>query len=179
MISGYYLGEVLRLILLDLHSKDLFFKNQDISKLKEAFVMDASFPSRIAQDPFENLSEVQDLFLTELGIQTTSPERKVIRRLAELIGNRSARLSVCGIAAICTKRGYKTAHCAADGSVYSYYPHFKENAARGLRDIFGWETEEDPIVIVPAEDGSGAGAAIIAALTQARLKKGLSVGVKK
>lgn len=179
MISGYYLGELLRLILLDLVSRGLFFKNQDISKLKEVFIMDASHPSRIAQDPFENLSEVQDLFQTELGIQTTSPERKVIRRLAELLGNRSARLSICGIAAICTKRGYKTGHCAADGSVYNLYPYFKENAARGLRDVFGWETEEDPIVIVPAEDGSGAGAAIIAALTQARLKKGLSVGVKK
>lgn len=179
MISGYYLGEVLRLILLELaEEKGLIFKGQDLTKLKEAYVMDASYPSRVEQDPFENLSDVQDLFQENLNIETTSPERKIIRRLAELIGERSARLSVCGIAAICKKRGYKTAHCAADGSVYEKYPGFKERAAKGLRDIFGWaDDEEDPIVIVPAEDGSGVGAAVIAALTERRLKDGLSVGV--
>lgn len=180
MISGYYLGEVLRLILVEwADEKKLLFKNQDLSKLHQPFIMDTSFPARIEEDPFENLSDVSDLFAQHLGIQTTVPERKVIRRVAELIGERSARLSVCGIAAICRKRGYKTAHCAADGSVYQKYPGFKERAAKGLRDIFGWaDDEEDPIVIVPAEDGSGVGAAVIAALTENRLKSNKSVGVK-
>lgn len=180
MISGYYLGEVLRLILLDLSdNKKLIFQNQDLTKLHTAYVMDTSFPAKIEEDPFENLSDVQDLFASALGIQTTVAERKVIRRFAELIGERSARLSVCGIAAICQKRDYKTAHCAADGSVYQKYPGFKERAAKGLRDIFGWaDDQEDPIIIVPAEDGSGVGAAVIAALTEKRLKDGKSVGVK-
>lgn len=180
MISGYYLGEVLRLILLDLTlEKKLIFKNQDLSKLQTSFILDTSFPAKIEEDPFENLSDVADLFQNQLGIQTTSAERKIIRVLAEKIGERSSRLSICGIAAICKKRGYKSAHCAADGSVYNKYPGFKERAAQGLRDIFKWESKEDPIVIVPAEDGSGAGAAIIAALTQKRLKEGKSVGIKK
>lgn len=180
MISGYYLGEVLRLILLDLaDNKKLIFQGQELTKLHEAYVMDTSFPARIEEDPFENLSDVQDLFADVLGIKTTVAERKVIRRFAELIGERSARLSVCGIAAICKKRGYETAHCAADGSVYEKYPGFKERAAKGLRDIFGWaDDQEDPIIIVPAEDGSGVGAAVIAALTEKRLKDGKSVGVK-
>lgn len=179
MISGYYLGEVLRLMLIELTDKGLIFHGQDVSKLREPFVMDTSFPSRVEEDPFENLSDVQELFQTSLDIQTTTPERKIIRKLAELIGERSARLSICGIAAICKKRGYKTAHCAADGSVYQKYPGFKERAAKGLRDIFGWADDEvDPIIIVPAEDGSGVGAAVIAALTEKRLKNGKSVGVK-
>lgn len=178
MISGYYLGEVLRLILVDLsQEKKLFFQDQDTTKLMEPFIMDTSFPAKIEEDPFENLSDVQELFQSVLGIQVTLPERKVIRRLAELIGERSARLSVCGIAAICKKRGYKTAHAAADGSVYNKYPGFKERAAKALRDIFEWESEEDPITIIPAEDGSGVGAAVIAALTEKRLASGLSVGV--
>lgn len=182
MIAGYYLGEVLRLVLLELaEEKELIFKNQDLSKLHEAYVMDTSFPAKIEEDPFENLSDVQELFESQLNIQTTAPERKIIRRLAELIGNRAARLSVCGIAAICKKRGYTQANCAADGSVYNMYPGFKERAAQGLRDIFEWDSSvtKDPIVIVHAEDGSGAGAAIIAALTKKRLSKGLSVGIKK
>ena len=179
MISGYYLGEVLRLILLDLaKEKKLIFKGQDLSKLETEFILDTSFPSRIEEDPFENLSDTAELFQKELGIQTTSPERKIIRRLAELIGERSARLFVCGIAAICKKRGYKTAHCAADGSVYNKYPGVKERTAKALRDIFEWETKEDLITIVHAEDGSGVGAAVIAALTEKRLEQGLSVGIQ-
>ncbi|EER35675.1 hexokinase [Candida tropicalis MYA-3404] len=179
MNSGYYLGELLRLILLELaDEKKLIFKGQNIDKLRKPYVMDTSFPSRIELDPFENLSDVADIFQDELGIQTTEPERKIIRRLSELIGERSARLSVCGIAAICQKRGYETAHIAADGSVFNRYPGFKERAAKALRDIYQWPaTQKDPIVIVAAEDGSGVGAAIIAALTEKRLKEGKSVGV--
>lgn len=180
MISGYYLGEVLRLILIDLtKEKKLIFKDQDLSKLEKEFILDTSIPSRIEEDPFENLSDTQELFQSVLGIQTTPAERKIIRRLAELIGERSARLFVCGIAAICKKRGYKSAHCATDGSVYNKYPGVKERTAKALRDIFDWETEEDLITIVHAEDGSGVGAAIIAALTQKRLKQGLSVGIEE
>lgn len=180
MISGYYLGEVLRLILIDFaENKKLFFKDQDLTILKQPFVMDTSFPAKIEGDPFENLSDVQELFASILNIQISLPERKVVRRITELIGQRSSRLSICGIAAICKKRGYTKAHCAADGSVYNKYPGFQQRAAKGLRDIFDWAPDqEDPIIIIPAEDGSGVGAAIIAALTEKRIAKGLSVGMK-
>lgn len=137
MNSGYYLGELLRLVLLDLtEERHLIFKGQNLDKLNEPYILDTSFPAKIEEDPFENLEDVAELFQAQLGIQTTVAERKVIRRIAELIGERSARLSVCGIAAICKKRGYKTAHCAADGSVYQKYPEFKTRAAKSLRDIF-------------------------------------------
>ncbi|CAM9022604.1 unnamed protein product [Wickerhamomyces anomalus] len=180
MISGYYLGELVRLILLDLYNDKHIFKNQDVSLLSKPFIFDTSAPAKIEEDPSDELKDTQELFKETLGVETTLDERKLIRRLAELIGNRASRLSVCGIAAICKKRNFTTAHCAADGSVYNRYPGFKERAAQGLRDIFDWDLEpkDYPIVIVPAEDGSGAGAAIIAALTEKRLASGKSVGVK-
>ncbi|CDF89726.1 ZYBA0S05-00276g1_1 [Zygosaccharomyces bailii CLIB 213] len=180
MSSGYYLGEIVRLTLLDLHDQGFIFKDQDITKLKEPYIMDTTYPSKVEDDPFENLEDTFDLFQKDLGISTTVPERKLIRRLCELIGTRSARLSVCGIAAICQKRGYETAHIAADGSVFNKYPGFKERAAHALNDIYGWGIDDPakhPIIIVPAEDGSGAGAAVIAALTMNRLREGKSVGV--
>lgn len=107
MSSGYYLGELLRLALLDLYNQGLIFKGQDVQKLKEAYIMDTSYPSRIEDDPFENLEDTDELFQADLGIQTTVQERKLIRRLCELIGTRSARLSVCGIAAICQREATK------------------------------------------------------------------------
>lgn len=181
MTSGYYLGELLRLAMLDLNEQGFILKDQDLTKLKKPYIMDTSYPARIEEDPFENLENTQELLQKDLGLETTVQERKIIRRICEAIGTRAARLSVCGIAAICQKRGYESGHIAADGSVWQRYPNFKEKAHQALKDIYGW-TETDPkkypIIIVDAEDGSGAGAAVIAALTEQRLSAGLSVGMK-
>lgn len=107
----------------------------------------------------------------------------MIRRLAELIGTRAARLTACGIAAICTKQGWKTAKVGADGSVFNKYPHFPTRQAEALKEISGWEDNfggghGDPIEVIAAEDGSGVGAAIIAALTINRVKEGNLAGIR-
>lgn len=86
------------------------------------------------------------------------------------------------MAAIATKKGYKTCHVGADGSVFNKYPHFKARGAQALREILDWPektdpTEEDPIEILAAEDGSGVGAALIAALTLKRVQEGNLSGI--
>ncbi|ANB14971.1 hexokinase 2 [Sugiyamaella lignohabitans] len=181
MIAGYYLGEILRLTLADLHKQGFVFEKQDITKLDEPYTLDTSFLSRIEEDPWENLSDVELLFQEELDLRTTEPERKLIRRLAELIGTRAARLSACGVAAICKKTGMTECHVGADGSVVNKYPLFKERGAQALKEILDWDIanpDDYPVKVTPAEDGSGVGAAIIAALTAARVEKNLSVGLK-
>src|ERR1700739_1402233 len=94
------------------------------------------------RDPFENFSETQDLLLKHLDIKANRSELELIRRLAELIGTRAARLSACGIAAICKKKGYKTCHVGADGSVFNKYPHFKARGAEALREILDWPAKK-------------------------------------
>ena len=180
MIAGLYLGEIFRLVLVDLHTnKTLLFENQDISALKKPYTLDASFLSFIEEDPFENLQETHDMFEKQLGLKATKPELELCRRLAELIGTRAARLSACGVAAICKKKGYESCHVGADGSVFNKYPHFKQRGAQALREILGWEKgKRDPVVMSSAEDGSGVGAALIAALTIKRIQEGIKVGVK-
>lgn len=132
------------------------------------------------RDPFENLQETHDLFRDKLSLNLTKPELELCRRLAELIGTRSARLSSCGVAAICKKKGYKSCHVGADGSVFNKYPHFKARGAVALREILGWpdDLKKDPVDIRSAEDGSGVGAALIAALTLKRAREGKLAGIK-
>lgn len=138
MIAGLYLGELFRLVLVDLHEQPHvnIFEGQDISALKKPYSLDASFLSDIENDPFENLQETHDNFLNKLKIETTKPELELIRRLTELIGTRSARLSACGVAAICKKKGIKQCHVGADGSVFNKYPHFKVSCPSGLSALF-------------------------------------------
>lgn len=129
------------------------------------------------------MSETETLFQSKLDISATRPERELIRRLAELIGTRAARLSACGVAAIAKKKDYKTCHVGADGSVFNKYPHFKARGAQALSEILDWpakknKKDEDPIEILAAEDGSGVGAALIAALTLKRVAKGNLAGIE-
>ena len=136
------------------------------------------------RDPFENLSETHDVFQNQLGIKCTKPELELCRRLAELIGTRAARLSACGVAAICKKKSIQSCHVGADGSVFNKYPHFKARGAQALREILDWgekkggRNAKDPVEILPAEDGSGVGAALIAALTIKRIQEGQLAGIK-
>ena len=181
MIAGLYLGELFRLVLVDLHDNKSckFFQGQDISKLRKAYTLDSSFLSLIEEDPFENLSDTGHLFKNELGITANKPELELCRRLAELIGTRAARLSACGVAAICKKKDIKTCHVGADGSVFNKYPHFKARGAVALREILDWrQDEKDLVSILAAEDGSGVGAALIAALTIKRVKEGNLAGIR-
>ncbi|CRK36932.1 hypothetical protein BN1708_016558, partial [Verticillium longisporum] len=124
---------------------------------RKAYSLDSSFLSAIEEDPFENLSETQDLFAAKLNLNLNRAELEFVRRLAELVGTRAARLSACGVAAICKKKNYETCHVGADGSVFNKYPHFKERGALALREILDWPekknpTDEDPIEILAAED---------------------------
>ncbi|KAJ5894473.1 Hexokinase [Penicillium taxi] len=181
MTAGLYLGEIFRLALLDLHDSNpgLIFGKQDISKLRKSYLLDASFLAAIEEDPFENLSETADLLEKELGICATLAELEMIRRLAELIGTRAARISACGIAAICKKKQMQTCHVGADGSVFTKYPHFKVRGAQALREILDWAPQDkDKVEILAAEDGSGVGAALIAALTLKRVKAGNLAGIR-
>lgn len=59
--------------------------------------------------------------------------------------------------------------------------------AQALKEILDWETGRngkplgkgnDPIEIMPAEDGSGVGAALIAALTLKRVQQGNHAGIR-
>lgn len=176
MIAGLYLGEIARQVLLDYFNQGILFKGQSFDKLKEPYSLETAVLSEIELDANENLIDTQDLFSKQFGLECDFPTLTLIRRLAELVGTRSARLSAAGVAAICKKKGIKSCHVGADGSVYAKYPHFRERGAEALRDIFG--EQGDNIKILPAEDGSGVGAALISAVVKRLHKEGKLVSSK-
>ena len=173
MIAGLYLGEIARQVLVDYHKRGILFQGQKIDKILEPYSIETATLSDIETDPNENLIDTQDIFEKLFGLSTTFPELVFIRRLAELIGTRSARLSAAGVAAICKKKNITACHVGADGSVYAKYPHFRDRGIQALRDIFG--PDGDNIKILPAEDGSGVGAALISAVVLRLQKEGKQV----
>lgn len=181
MTAGLYLGEIFRLALLDIvdNKPGLIFRDQDTSNLRKPYLLDSAVLAAIEEDPYENLEDTEELIERHLGIKPTPSELEMIRRLAELIGTRAARLSACGVAAICKKKNIDSCHVGADGSVFTKYPHFKARGAQALREILDWPTgAKDKVSIQAAEDGSGVGAALIAALTLKRAKLGNLAGIR-
>lgn len=174
MIAGLYLGEVFRLVLCDMIEEGVLFHGQNAYKLEKPFCFDTALCSLIEADTTDDLLTVIGLFSHFYSLETTIEERQFFKRLAVAIGTRAARLSACGIAAVCSKMGYlDEGGCgvATDGSLYNKYPKFPERIQEALVDIFG---EKGRLIhTYHAEDGSGVGAAIIAAMSQERKAKGL------
>jgi len=173
LISGRYLGEVLRLVICELIDEGVLFLGQNTYKLENPYVFDTAFLSLMESDPTDELLMIIGIFSHFFAVETTLAERQFFRALAKLIGRRAARLSACGIASIVAKMGYLDEGCSvgADGSLYNKYPGFAERIHEGLVDIFGEKGRN--IVTHHAEDGSGVGSAIIAAMTKARKDAGL------
>ncbi|PAV18262.1 hexokinase [Pyrrhoderma noxium] len=177
LISGRYLGEILRLVICDLIQKGVLFLGQNTYKLEIPYCFDTAFLSLMESDPTDELLMIIGIFTHFFALETTLAERQFFRALARLVGRRAARLSACGIAAIVTKKGYLEEGCmvGADGSLYNKYPGFADRVHEGLVDIFGDKGRN--IVTHHAEDGSGVGSAIIAAMTKQRKDAGLFLHV--
>ncbi|KAJ5560694.1 Hexokinase [Penicillium frequentans] len=165
MVSGLYIGEMLRLILVTLHEQGKLFKGLDITRLRHENSLEASFLSVAELDFSEDLGDMREEFTESLSLSPDLNDLKVCRYLIGLVATRAARLYACGIAAICKKKNMKRCHIGVNGSAFNKYSAFKGRAAQGLRDIFDWPPDElDWIALNPSEDGSGVGAALAAAL---------------
>jgi len=162
MVSGMYLGEIVRYVLLDLQENGHLFSSvstSEMSKLyeKESFL--SKFVSKSLGDHSNNLDHVRSC-LEEIGILTSSlKDRKIVQRACLTIITRAARLSAAAIGGVLSKIDrLHNVTVAIDGSVYEFVPGFKENMQKTLKELY----PESSIELVLSKDGSGIGSAIIA-----------------
>lgn len=172
-VSGMYLGEILRNILVDLHSRGLIFSqygsyDQLPHRLKTPLDLSSEVLSHIEIDDSHDLSETELSLLQSLRLPTNVSERKAIRKLVRAISRRSAYLSAVPIAAILTKTGalnkryHGEVEIGCDGSVVEYYPGFRSMIRHALAlSPIGSEGERKVHLRI-AKDGSGVGAALCA-----------------
>ncbi|KAJ3140373.1 hexokinase A [Physocladia obscura] len=166
LISGMYLGEIVRFVLVDLVKTGEIFSAGASPELKMPHSFETAFMSRIERDHTLDLSDTRTVLENMLKIsRTTLADRRLVKSLCELVGKRSARLSAAGIAAVVTKMN-KLDGCTVgiDGSLFELYPHYSNRMRDALREILGLSAEY--IVLEQARDGSGQGAALIAALAE-------------
>lgn len=98
--------------------------------------------------------------LRQLNCRDTMEDVTVVRAICSAVSTRAAKLVTAGLAAVIKKMGRKTLTIGVDGSLYKYHPRFHP-----LMDTFTRElVPEARVKYMLSEDGSGKGAALIAAV---------------
>jgi len=165
MVSGMYIGELARLVIKGLIGKKAIFNGTSSPGLEKAYNFRTEYVSEAASDRSHNLGKMKSR-LKSLGIpNSTLEDRRTVKSVCEMVSARAARVSGAAVAAVITKMDptlSKMHTVAVDGSVYEKLPRFSKNIAKALQEIFGRKAGR--IRLVLTKDGSGKGAAIIAAV---------------
>ncbi len=168
MISGRYLGELVRLAVVHLESRGDAFSGWTASgsAFGLEFGITAEHISDIVHDESPELVGV-GMLLRRLGIAACiTDERRLLKNACQLIANRSARLVAMGIAATALFMDPELGSehvVAVDGSLFRGYPGYQTEVRTGLRELLG-ESRSDRVLVTYLRDASGVGAAIIAAV---------------
>ncbi|KAL0083978.1 hexokinase-domain-containing protein [Phycomyces blakesleeanus] len=173
MISGMYLGEIVRNVLVDMIDRELLFSpkgtfNPNVwsKEISTMWAFETSFMSKIEEDDTENLSQTKEVLDTSLNLSNVSVvECRIVKKVSELVGKRAARLAATAIAGIVSHCGIpdEGVDIGIDGSLFEFYPSFKTRMYEALQELFPEHSDiRTKIRLGLAKDGSGVGAALTA-----------------
>ncbi|KAF9971984.1 glucokinase [Actinomortierella ambigua] len=101
MISGMYLGEIVRNILLHLIDQRLLFDGKSSPMLNQQWGFTSETMSAIEEDKSPNLVPTGQILESMLGMGLhTLADREIVQRVCHLVGQRAARLSAMATAAV-------------------------------------------------------------------------------
>ncbi|KAG4068563.1 hypothetical protein HA402_004904 [Bradysia odoriphaga] len=161
MISGMYMGELARLAIYRFTKDGLLFNGVDSELLRTRGQFFTKYVSEIESDKpgnYTNCMQVMD----ELGLQNvTEQDCANVRYICECVSSRAAHLVSAGIAALINKMDEPSVTVGVDGSVYRFHPKFHDLMMKRIRQFVKPEISFD---LMLSEDGSGRGAALVAAV---------------
>lgn len=168
MVSGRYLGELVRLILLDLHQRDLLFRCENLSR----FIDKGALPTEELGLVLAHAERNGFLNNVKLGdkwgcLQITEADYAVLRQVCRDVRDRSARLAAAAFAGVLLRIDPQLDRrhlIAVDGSLYEKLPGYAVALKKALGELLGENKEKVSLRLT--KDGSGIGAAIAAATSQ-------------
>ncbi|KAG8507413.1 Hexokinase-1 [Galemys pyrenaicus] len=127
MISGMYLGEIVRNILIDFTKKGFLFRGQISESLKTWGIFQTKYLSQIESDRLA-LLQVRAI-LQQLGLDSTCDDSILVKTVCGVVSRRAAQLCGAGMAAVVDKirenRGLDRLNVTVgvDGTLYKLHPH--------------------------------------------------------
>jgi hexokinase len=161
MISGMYMGELVRLAIVKLASDHLLFDGYISEKFKIRETFKTKYISEI-EEQNENVFHATRDILAEMDIDNpTDDDCIIVRYCCELISKRAAQLVSSALAVLLLRIGDEHVTIGVDGSVYRFHPHFHSLMTETIKQLIPSNYE---FQFVLSEDGSGRGAALVAAV---------------
>nr|CAD7452535.1 unnamed protein product [Timema tahoe] len=161
MISGMYMGELVRLVLVKFTKSNLLFGGKGSDMLFERGTFFTKFVSEIESDKRGTFTGCRQV-LDELGLSHATDQDCVnVRYVCECVSRRAAHLVSAGVATLINKMGQLSVTVGVDGSVYRFHPYFHDLMVEKISELVTPGIKFD---LMLSEDGSGRGAALVAAV---------------
>jgi hexokinase len=166
MVSGMYLGEIVRTIVLNLMLREIL-SPRVFGCFSQRNAFPTSFISKAELDATNSSTWENTLALFKsMNISEASPyDCECLHIICSRVSRRSAHLTSAVITSLLRRMGHSNTVIGVDGSVYRCHPHFKsvlnEKISQLLRNM---HLEHLNFHLMLSEDGSGRGAALVAAL---------------
>ncbi|XP_053244440.1 hexokinase HKDC1 [Podarcis raffonei] len=164
MISGLYLGELVRIILLKMTREGLLFNG----KLSTALCTKGKIETKhiAAMEKYkEGLSNTKEI-LAELGLAPSEDDCIAVQHVCTVVSFRSANLCAAALAAILTRlrENKKVARLrttvGVDGTLYKTHPQYAKRLHKVVRRL----VPNCDVRFLLSESGSGKGAAMVTAV---------------
>lgn len=167
MISGMYMGEVARRIVVQLANNGLMFKGKLSEKFQTPYAFKTKYVSNVESDPKGKNNETK-IVLQKMGMnEATDEDCEILKLVCTRVSTRAAHLVSAAVATILNKIKRPSTTVGVDGSVYRFHPHFKDLMEKKIEEL------TDPnykFELMLSEDGSGRGAALVAAVAVRTVK---------
>lgn len=166
MISGMYMGELVRLILVKMARDSLLFEGKTTAELLTTGRFSTSYIYTIESDKEEEGLANAEKVLRSMGLDPSAEDCAATRRICQIVSTRAARLCAATLAAVMRQiRDNKAAEklritIGVDGSVYKGHPQF----ARRLNKMVRRLVPDCDVRFLESQHGSGKGAAMVTAV---------------
>lgn len=161
MVSGKYMGELLRLAVLDLAQQGLLpLSDKSYNELQKPFALGAEALNWLISDHPKSGALLGTMNLQD-DMLYSARSRECLTAVARAIVTRAEKLIAASFTAILARyrTGDERMAVAVDGSVFEKMPGF----SRGIERILRHNLRPAPIELLHVQDGSVLGAAIAAA----------------
>jgi len=173
MISGMYLGEVVRRLMLTCIERGLLFNGRKTRLLETENSFLTKYLSEIEDEEVSSSSDITRPILEKLGVRKpTEDDCKHVHNICSTVTTRAANLAGAGIACLINRIGLPQVTVAVDGSLFRFHPHFKQHMIQMTNQLIKSGLSMSMML---SEDGSGKGAALVAAVANrvSAAKKGI------
>ncbi|XP_021370871.1 hexokinase-2-like [Mizuhopecten yessoensis] len=159
LFGGFYLGELVRLVLVKLTREGLLFKGQESPKLMCKGSWPTSYVTEVESDCPGEMSHTRGV-LQKLDLAAEADDIAIVQEACALVSQRGAYIVSAACAVLLNHIDLLEVTIGIDGSVYEHHPRFHGY----MMELFEKLVPKTKVKIILVKDGSGQGGAFVAAV---------------